>query len=120
MLFAKCSYLKVAELQEAEKEILKRVKLVSFPDVIEVLSSTENCNASGCVRKVLRKAGTFLHQLNPQLKEHLLRLGGRLASAPVPYERKRPIILPYKHHVTDLIIKQYHESSWAKNVFCRV
>ena len=35
---------------------------------------------------------------------------GRLASAPVPYEKKHPIILPYKHHVTDLIIKQYHES----------
>ena len=45
-----------------------------------------------------------------RLEDGLLRVCGRLASAPVPYEKKHPIILPYKHHVTDLIIKQYHES----------
>ena len=110
MLLTKCSYLKVAELQEAEKEIIKRVQQMSFPDVMEVLSSTESCDASGCVRRAVRKAGTSLHQLNPQLKEVLLRVGGRLASVPVHYERKHPISLPHKHHVTDLIIKQYHGS----------
>ena len=51
-----------------------------------------------------------MHQLNPRLEDGLLRVRGRLAHAPVPYEKKHPIILPYKHHVTDLIIKQYHES----------
>ena len=30
--------------------------------------------------------------------------------ARVGYERKHPVIIPYKHHVTDLIIKQRHES----------
>lgn len=110
MLFGKCSYLKVAELQEAEKEFLKRVQQVSFPEVTEMLSSTESCDASGCVKRVLRKAGNSLHQLNPPLKGDLLRVGGRLARAPVPCEKKHPIIFPYKHHVTDLIIKQYHES----------
>ena len=39
-----------------------------------------------------------------------MRVRGRLASAPVPYEKKHPILLPSKHNVTDLIIKQYHES----------
>ena len=83
---------------------------MSFPQVTEVLSSAESCDADGCFKKVLRKAGTTLHQLNSRLEDGLLRVRGRLASAPVPYEKKHPIILPYKHHVTDLIIKQYHES----------
>ena len=39
-----------------------------------------------------------------------MRVGGRLVNAPIGDERKHPIILPYKHHVTDLIIKQCHEN----------
>ena len=61
-----------------------------------------------CVKKVLRKAGVSLNQLNPRLKEGILKVGGRLVNAPVTHDRKYPIILPYKHHVTDLIIKQCH------------
>ena len=53
MPFVKYGYLKVAELQEAEKEILKEVQQVSFPQVIEVLSSVGSCDADGCVEKVL-------------------------------------------------------------------
>ena len=69
----KCRYLKVAELQEAEREILGRVQQVSFPDVMEILlTSTESHERNRCVKKVLRKAGASLHQLNPQLKEGLL------------------------------------------------
>ena len=83
---------------------------MSFPDVMEILMPTESHERNRCVMKVLRKAGTSLRQLNLQLKEGLLRVGGRLQNAPVAYERKHPIILPYKHHVTDLIIRQYHET----------
>ena len=61
-------------------------------------------------RGTQRKAGESIRQLNPQLKEGLLRVGGQLVSAPFGDERKYPIILPYKHHVTDLIIKQCHEN----------
>ena len=98
--FVKYGHLKVAELQEAEKEILKEVQEVSFPQVIEVLSSVGSSDVDGCVKKVLRKAGTALHQLNPRLEDGLLRVSGRLTHAPVPHEKKHPIILPYKHHVT--------------------
>jgi len=56
------------------------------------------------------RPGASIRQLNLQLKEGLLRVGGRLANAPVGYERKHHVIIPYKHHVTDVIIKQCHES----------
>jgi len=59
-------------------------------------------------KKVLKKASASIRQLTPQLKEGLLRVGGQLVNAPIGDERKHPIILPYKHHVTDLIIKQCH------------
>ena len=109
-LVTRCRYLKVAELQVAEREILRRVQQVSFPDVVEILTPTETHEGNRCVKKVLRKAGASLRQLNPQFSEGLLRVGGRLRNAPVTYERKHPIILPYKHRVTDLIVRQYHEA----------
>jgi len=86
-------------------EILRHIQEVAFPEVLNVLSVTE-CNS----KKILRKPGSSIRQLNPQLKEGFLRVGGRLANSPVCYERKHPVIIPYKHHVTDLIIKQCHES----------
>ena len=83
---------------------------MSFPEVVEILTPTETHEGNRYVKKVLRKAGASLSQLNPQLNEGLLRVGGRLRNAPVTYERKHPIILPYKHRVTDLIVRQYHEA----------
>ena len=72
--------------------------------------ATECCEDKRYPRKVLKKAGVSIRQLNPQLKEGLLRVGGRLVNSPFGDERKHPIILTYKHHVTDFIIKQCHEN----------
>ena len=110
MPLTKCGHLTVAELQVDEKEILTRVQEVAFPEDLNVLSATECCEDNGHPKKILRKAGASIRQLNPQLKEALLRVGGRLANAPVGYEKRHPVIIPYKHHVTGLIIKQCHES----------
>ena len=38
-----------------------------------------------------------------------LRAGGRIGRAPFPYELKHPVILPYKHHATDLIMRDHHQ-----------
>ena len=100
----------IAELQVAEREVFRRVQHVAFPAVIDVLSATECCEDNRYPKKVLKKAGASIRQLYPQLKEGLLRVGGRLVNAPLGDERKHPVILPYKHHVTDLIIKQCHEN----------
>ena len=103
-LVTKCRYLKVAELQVAGRSGNTRANAaVSFPDVVEVLTPTENHERNKCGKKFLRKAGASLRQLNPKLNEGLLRIGGRSQNAPVVYERKHLILLPYKHRVTDLI-----------------
>ena len=76
MPLMKCGHLTVAELQVAEREILRCVQEVAFPEVLNVFSATECCEDNGHLKKILRKAGVSIRQLNPQLKEGLLRVGG--------------------------------------------
>ena len=94
MQLMNCGHLTVAELQVLDREILKLLEQVAFPEVSDVLSETECCEDKRYPRKVLKKAGVSIRQLNPQLKEGLLRVGGRLGNAPFGDERKHPIILP--------------------------
>lgn len=47
--------------------------------------------------------------LSPFISEEgLIRVGGRLNYSNLSYESKHPIILPKKHHITDLIVNYYH------------
>lgn len=79
------------------KAALKRVQQISFPNFLEIVSSTENHKGGNCVKRVLQKAGAPLYQLNPQPMEGLPMVGGRLVNAQLTYGRKHPVVLPYKH-----------------------
>ena len=46
--------------------------------------------------------------LNPVLDEGILRVGGCLENAPISFEAKHPMILPSKHHVTNLRTQNRH------------
>ena len=59
-------------------------------------------------KKTLQKAGSSLYKLNPKMNEGVLVVGRRLENAQINDEAKHPMILPYKHHVTNLIIKHHH------------
>lgn len=80
----------VEELREAETAILHHVQTASF-------GTTQTKSSSVATLKPFREEET-----------KLLRVGGRLMKAPIPYESKHPVILPKVHHVTDLIVNQYH------------
>ncbi|XP_033228996.1 uncharacterized protein LOC117180615 [Belonocnema kinseyi] len=43
--------------------------------------------------------------LNPFLDQGILKVGGRFTHSDLAYNQKHPILLPRKHHVTDLIIR---------------
>ena len=75
MQLMKCGNLTVAELKLAEREILRRVQQVAFQEVIVVLSAAECSEDKSYSKRVLRKAGTPINQLNSQLKE---RVGERV------------------------------------------
>lgn len=52
---------------------------------------------------------SVLKMLNPFLgADGLLRVGGRLEAAQIPYQRKHPIILSNKGHLIDVLISDFH------------
>ena len=54
----------------------------------------------------------FTCKLHPLLhKFGILRVGGRLENPLISYKAKHPVVLPYQHHVTDLIISQHHQTT---------
>ena len=54
------------------------------------------------------KKSSSIAKLDPELRDGLLCVGGRLRHAPIEQERRHPVILPKKHHVVDLIVRHYH------------
>ncbi len=97
------------ELQYAEREILRYVQTSSFPGTLKILTDKSPV-ASKAKKKALQKEAHSIYRLNPQVKDELLIAGGRLDNAPIDENTKHPIILPYKNHVTDLIVQDCHEN----------
>ena len=99
------------EIQAAESDIIKFVQGRSFYDLIKALQ-TKGSSEDGRRRKRSLKTFGAIHKLNPVLDDGgLLRIGGRLKNAPIPYEARHPLILPYKHEVSNLIVMHYHEQT---------
>lgn len=89
------------ERKEAEIAIIKLVQEEEFPDEIKSLK----------VKKVICKTKhSKLYKLCPFLDEEgILRVGGRLSQATLHPYVKHPAILPRNSHISDLIIKHFHE-----------
>ena len=99
----------VEELQEVEDEILCYIQEKEFLEarILQPALTTGACERS--VKRLMKIAGASVSKLNPRIENGLLPAGGRIGRAPLPYELKHPVILPYKHHVTDLIISDHHQ-----------
>ena len=101
------------DLRQAEVEILKAVQVQAFPDEIELLhplkpNPTSREDAKIC--KASLRENSALFRLDPFLdNEGILRVGGRIHRADVPFHVKHPAIIPQKGHITSLIIRYYHE-----------
>ncbi|XP_066965453.1 uncharacterized protein [Macrobrachium rosenbergii] len=57
------------------------------------------------------RVSSSLRRLRPILRNGLLCVGGRLSLANIAPSKRHPIILPYKGHLTDMVIQYYHEHS---------
>ena len=90
--------LTLAELQNAESIIIRTAQAAAFPDEIKLLKQ----------QKTLPSHSKLL-SLDPFFdSQQILRVGGRISKAMIPFASKHPIILPRNNVVTNLIINQCH------------
>lgn len=86
------------EIRAAENVILKTMQAESFGNEISQLQKG----------KALTKNSKLIH-LTPFLDNNgILRVGGRLKNAQIPYNAKNQMLLPHDHFVTKLIINSIH------------
>ena len=90
----------VAEMERAELLIIRQIQADCFGAEIDQLRSGKALDSKSC-----------LLSLSPQLdSDDKLRVGGRLANAPLDMTARHPVILPRESEVTRLIIAAYHKS----------
>ena len=106
------SPISVEEMHSAEIEVLKYVQRQCFREELACLQGKESkvelkksvrARRTGSVKK-----SSSIAKLDPELRDGLLCVGGRLRHAPIEQEQRHPVILPKKHHVVDLIVRHYH------------
>ncbi|UYV80978.1 hypothetical protein LAZ67_19002335 [Cordylochernes scorpioides] len=87
---------------EMNRAIMVIVKLVQCSEFLhEIQSLNDHCQLPNKNR--ILDLGPFLDD------EGLLRVGGRLQRSNLSSNQKHPMILPKKHHITRLIIQEYHQ-----------
>ncbi|XP_062534780.1 uncharacterized protein LOC134203959 [Armigeres subalbatus] len=89
--------IKLQELNEATAVLVRLAQRDSFPEEVAALSRS---------REV--KTSSKIHALNPIMVGKTIRVGGRLAHAPIPESRKHPMILHHRHSFTKLVVEHYH------------
>ena len=94
-----------------ELEIIRAVQYEAFQDELNVLHAIHRSIPTREVKKQLKKSSR-LYRLDPFLdNEGIIRVGGRVNQAVCSYSEKHPIVLPRKHHITELVIRHCHEKS---------
>ena len=104
--------LRVKDLQTAELLLIKAVQYQAFPREIKVLTDKfpkkeERANTAKSVKRT-----SSVQRLKPILDDDgVLRVGGRILQADLPYAVKHPVLLPKKAHLTNLVIRHFHQRS---------
>jgi len=92
----------VEELTAAEIAVVRYVQRQNFRRWM--IEST-----SGGQPLRLRNETSPVMKLDPILVDNVLRVDGRLDKAPLSYEARHPAILPHVSHLTELVIRHFHE-----------
>lgn len=88
----------LAEIRQATKEIIRLIQSQSFSEELNALQG-----------KGQVKGHSKLANLSPTLIDGVIRVGGRIRNAPIPFNAMHPVILPKDHPVATLIVRHHHE-----------
>ena len=110
----KSGILTVDEIVTATREVVKVVQRQAFPKELAVLQRISHVTPSRTSVPQRSKLGFVgyvspLRKLNPVIFNGVICVEGRLERASIELSVKHPMILPAKHHVTDLVIRDCHE-----------
>lgn len=89
--------LSLNELKDSTNTLCRIVQRKHFSHEISALQKQETCSSR------ISKLAPFLDN------QGILRVGGRLKNASLPYDAQHPILLPKNHHIVNLIIDYYHK-----------
>ena len=97
--WARSGPLSTEELEDAKKLVVREVQHRAFPREVAAMKRGAPISAT-----------SRLLPLSPVLDEDgLLRVGGRLANAPLHEAARHPVILPHDNRVTHLIVMGIHQ-----------
>ena len=89
----------VTDLKEAEISIIKEMQQNSMRPTYQTLKRGNQISK----KNQLAKLSPFIDE------DDIIRVGGRLENAAIPYDEKHPIILPANEHGTILIVRNKHK-----------
>ncbi len=88
----------VPELRLGLVSLIRQCQREAFSDELESLKKSKSVDR----RSRLLSFTLYLDE------DQVIRVGGRLDRARLPYEVRHPIILPQKHRLTELVVESYH------------
>ncbi|XP_039299502.1 uncharacterized protein LOC120355229 [Nilaparvata lugens] len=90
--------LSVQEIQAAELRIIQDIQSDVFADDLKSLRQGKELPSNSSIKSL----SPFIHT------DNLLRVGGRLREADIPFDYKHQILLPAKHRFTRALIVSFH------------
>ena len=94
---------------KAERQLIKEMQLKYFENELASLLGARRNNHPAQI-----SPRSPLYGLTPMLDEHdIIRVGGRLHEARIPYEAKHPIVVHHKSTLANRIIRKFHGRTHA-------
>ncbi|XP_041349190.1 uncharacterized protein LOC121368519 [Gigantopelta aegis] len=97
------AYLGLDVLQSAERALILYVQRQHFKEEIKILEIQKDASH-------ILKRYSPLRKLDPFISDGLICVGGRLHRANLPLYAKHPIVLPKDSAITELILRDVHQS----------
>ncbi|XP_067208930.1 uncharacterized protein [Linepithema humile] len=95
----------IKEIDETEKRIMKIIQASCFAQELKELTDKQTIKKNN------------IAALNPFIdNDGLIRVGGRLKNSDLTFSQKHPILLPSRHFLTDLIIREIHEKYYHAGI----